>query len=352
MSPPLQKLTLELGRFIAGADACAVAWSRRQRPLLEGAAGACAQVFGSSEKELLGRPAGELFVGGERAARDLAELAPASMTRLLLRVGGPEAGKQFPARLELRRAPAGTVAMVIDLSASRADADAAQRAADLARFASLLAHEVRNPLSAVKIALQTLERHGRLQPNDLRRAEIAIREVGNIELLLSEVLEFARPPTLARVPLDPRGPVRDVAEQLASEWAGRGVQVRCALPERMAPVQADPTRLGTATRLLLRLGALAAEEVGGGEVLLSLRDLPRSTRRAQRLWELSVRDPGRPLSSEAREHAFVPFHPSRARGSGLALAVVERIAREHGGAVKLSSAASGGNLVSMSMADE
>jgi len=48
-------------------------------------------------------------------------------------------------------------------------ADAALRAEDLARFASLLAHEVRNPLSAVKIALQTLERQGTLAQNDLRR---------------------------------------------------------------------------------------------------------------------------------------------------------------------------------------
>ena len=47
----------------------------------------------------------------------------------------------------------------------------------------------------------------------------------------------------------------------------------------------------------------------------------------------------------------MPFHPSRARGSGLALAVVERIAREHGGAVRLS-AVSGGNLVTMTMRED
>jgi signal transduction histidine kinase len=246
----------------------------------------------------------------------------------------------------------GTVALVIDLSAASAESDASERASDLARFASLLAHEVRNPLSAVKIALQTLERHGRLQPNDLRRAEIAIREVGNIELLLSEVLEFARPPTLSRVPIDPRGPVQEVASRLAVPWAERGVQVRCAVPERMVPVHADPTRVETAVRLLVRLGALAAEEAGGGEVLVSLSVIPRVAPRRSRRWILSVRDPGRALSVEARKQAFVPFNPSRARGSGLALAVVERIAREHGGSVRLSSLEGGGNLVEMEMAED
>ena len=87
-----------------------------------------------------------------------------------------------------------------DLTAGQEQADATLRAEDIARFASLVAHEVRNPLSAVKIALQTLERHGTLGQNDLRRTNIALREVLNIELLLNEVLEFARPPSLSMVP--------------------------------------------------------------------------------------------------------------------------------------------------------
>ena len=83
-------------------------------------------------------------------------------------------GKPFQAQLLLSPAPGGVVAVVRDVAVSQEVADAAVRAEDLARFASLVAHEIRNPLSAVKIALQTLERHGTLAANDLRRTSIAL----------------------------------------------------------------------------------------------------------------------------------------------------------------------------------
>ena len=308
MSRSLEKLAQEVARFIEGAhDLCAIAWDRRGEPLVVAAAANCQKIFGLDARALRGTPAGQLFAGGARAVLDLtaqATRSPTSVLQLLRRAGGPLAGQQFSARITTRSVRAGTVGVVRDLSASQGETDAALRAADLSRFASLLAHEVRNPLSAVKIALQTLERNGQLRENDLRRARIAIREVGNIELLLNEVLEYARPPSLSRVPVDPRDPLREAALKLAADWRGRGVTIRLELPQRMPPVQADPARLVTAAQLLLRLGALAAEEQGGGEVVLSLRELPSEPGLAgppQRRWELAVSDSGRTLTKEARE---------------------------------------------------
>lgn len=66
----------------------------------------------------------------------------------------------------------------------------------LPRFASVIAHELRNPLSAVKIALQTLERHADLPVKDGTRLRIALREVATIDRVLSEVLDWARPAKL------------------------------------------------------------------------------------------------------------------------------------------------------------
>ena len=350
----LEKLTLELGRFIEGAeDVAGLSWDKSPRPRVVAAAANCLRVFGVEAEALRGRLAGELFAGGERAARDLTEaceVAPCSVPRLLIRQGGAMAGQQFPARLTLRNDRAGTVALVRDLTVARGETDAVLREADLSRFASLVAHEVRNPLSAVKIALQTLERRAGLQANDRRRAEIAIREVGNIEALLSELTEFARPASLSKVPVDPRGPLREAVEALLPEWRLRGVELRLDSPERMSPVQADPTRLRAAAHLLLRHAAQAAEEAGGGEVLLIVRELPAKDRR--RSWQLEVRDRGRPLSPEARQQAFEPFHPARARGSGLALAVVDRIAREHSGTVAFEEAEGGGNRVVMTLSQD
>ena len=228
--------------------------------------------------------------------------------------------------------------MVRDLTAGQPQADAAIRADDLARFASLVAHEVRNPLSAVKIALQTLERHGTLLPNDLRRTSIALREVLNIELLLNEVLEFARPPSLSRIPGDPRTPIEEAIAGVEIEWASRNVSFARKLPERMAPATLDPVRVRTAVKILCRQAAVASEEVGGGTVEVD------GARGALRLGAPGRRRRPHPLA-ELREKAFVPFTPQRARGSGLGLAVVARIAREHAATARIEERPGGGNAI-------
>jgi two-component system nitrogen regulation sensor histidine kinase NtrY len=89
------------------------------------------------------------------------------------------------------------------------------------------------------------------------------------------------------------------------------------------------------------VAAVAADEVDGGTIEVAMRELPHG-------WELSVADPGRTLSPELREKAFVPFTPQRARGSGLGLAVVARIAREHKGEARIEERPGGGNIISLS----
>jgi signal transduction histidine kinase len=341
-SKRVQQVCEELARTVGAAkDVCILAWDASQKPLILFATAATESVFHQQAGSLVGQPVGSLFAGGERAAKDLAllcENVPAAEQRLMLRGGSP-----FDAQLLLRSASGGVVALVRDLAASHNQADASLRSDDLARFASLVAHEVRNPLTAVKIALQTLERHGTLAQNDLRRTSIALREVLNIELLLNEVLEFARPPSLSLVPGDPRTPIEEAVTGVEQEWAARGVTFVRKLPERMAPVVLDPVRVRTAIKILSRQAAVAAEEAGGGAVEVELRELAPG-------FEVSVSDHGRTLPPELREKAFVPFTPQRARGSGLGLAVVARIAREHRGSARIEERPGGGNVISVTFA--
>lgn len=333
----------ELARTVGGArDSCVIAWDDAPEPRILFATGNTEGVLHSKAGDLFGMPAGALFAGGARAAKDLAAACahvPCDEKRPMLRGGTP-----FQAQLLLRGLAGGTLALVRDLTVGQEQADAALRAEDLARFASLVAHEVRNPLSAVKIALQTLERHGTLAQNDLRRTSIALREVLNIELLLNEVLEFARPPSLALVPGDPLNPVEEALAGVEQEWAGRKVGFVRRMPEqRMAPVILDPVRVRTAVKILCRQAAVAADEVGGGTVEVAVHERPDG-------WELRISDPGRTLPVELRERAFEPFSPQRARGSGLGLAVVARIAREHRGEARIEERPGGGNVLAVTFA--
>ena len=338
----MQQICEELARTVGAAqDVCILAWDTSAQPQIVFATAAAESVFHQQAGSLVGKPIGSLFAGGERAARDLAalcETVPAAEQRPMLRGGTP-----FDAQLLLRGANGGVVALVRDLAATRSQADEKLRADDLARFASLVAHEIRNPLSAVKIALQTLERHGTLAANDLKRTSIALREVLNIELLLNEVLEFARPPSLSLVPGDPRTPIEEAVSGVEQEWAARGIVFRREIPDRLAPALLDPVRVRTAVKILCRQAAVAAEEAGGGAVDIRVRELPGG-------FEIAVADHGRTLPFELREKAFVPFTPQRARGSGLGLAVVARIAREHRGEARIEERPGGGNVISVTFA--
>lgn len=248
MPEKLAEATIALGKQLAKVrDCCAVAWTEGPRPVLVEVAGRCDALFGVPRTGLRDQPAGLIFGGGERAARDVAlacKKGASAEQRLMVRVAGPQAGRQFPALLATRALPGGVLALVRDLTAAPPEVDAALRAEDLARFASLVAHEVRNPLSAVKITLQSLERGERLQGNDARRIAIAIREARNIEQLLTDVQEYARPASLSLVPVDPLEVVGRAVEDLAEEWRTRSVDFALEAPKRMPLVQAPREAAG------------------------------------------------------------------------------------------------------------
>lgn len=203
----------------------------------------------------------------------------------------------------------------------------------LAWFSSLVAHELRNPLSAVKIALQTLERQASLAPKDSTRLRIALREVGTIERVLTDILDWTRPAPLRPEPVDPAALV-DAAVALARpELDEQRVQLRLLpLPTCLA-LWVDPSHAARALAELLRNAALASTAGAAVDV---------AVRAAGPLTAFEVRDYGPGLGDVDRLRAFEPFFTLRARGIGLGLPLVAQVARAHGGAAELVPAPGGG----------
>src|SRR5437868_15175584 len=112
----------ELGRVVAASDdTCALAWDAGDRPVVVAAAGPVETLLGASAADLIGKPAGMLFSGGDRSPRDLAHACRSGAVaeeRLMLR-----AGQAFPAQILVRAGDEGAVALVRDLSVTQHKSD-------------------------------------------------------------------------------------------------------------------------------------------------------------------------------------------------------------------------------------
>jgi len=198
------------------------------------------------------------------------------------------------------------------------------RAPSFSQFATGIAHELRDPLADIRVALAELQVGEGLPPAAAKRIDLATAEVARLENLLSDVVWYAKPLTLELSPLDLVDLVADTVA--AEDAAGEAFEVRSAPCPR---VPADRDRLRQVLTTLIR-NAHKASPAGSA---VAIRCRPSGAG-----WvEVEIRNAGEPIPQEAVEQAFEPFSENAFGGSGLALPIVKRIVRAHGGAIELSS---------------
>ncbi len=199
-----------------------------------------------------------------------------------------------------------------------ARAERAERMALLGRLAAGLAHEIRNPLSAISGSVQML-RAGAVKEDDRQLCEIVIRESARLDELVSDMLQLSRSGQKNVEIFDLSAVVSDVVH--LAQRSGRALSdVSIALTtEGEAWVRADAAQIKQLTWNLIRNAVQASE--AGGQVLVRVE--------TSTTVRLSVEDSGVGLDEEAKAHLFEEFYTTRSHGTGLGLAVVKRIADEH-----------------------
>lgn len=188
----------------------------------------------------------------------------------------------------------------------------AERLATLGTFAATVAHEVRNPLTAVALSVQLLRQERPADPDLTRIAE----EIERLDLIVDEVLSFARGMRCEIVDCDLRAVADDVARLLRRQAEHAGVALAVA---GTATVRADPRRL---RQLLLNLTLNAIQACSGG------RGSAVTIRLAGR--ELAVEDDGPGLAPGIAAQLFAPFASDREHGTGLGLHLAKAISDAHG----------------------
>ena len=205
--------------------------------------------------------------------------------------------------------------------------------AAMGRMASMLAHDLANPLSSVKMAVQIL---GRQAAGDEARelSEIGLEQVHYMEAIIADMLTYARPGELDCKWLDASKMLVGVAGTVHRRMTEYGVALDMQCAPGLPSFPGDPAKLRQLLSNLL-MNALQATAVRAvGERYVSLQADLTETHAGRRL-TIQVCDNGQGIDEQVRDRLFEPFFTTRSKGTGLGLAIVRQIADLHGADVAL-----------------
>ena len=233
-----------------------------------------------------------------------------------------------------------------ELERSVADLDEAhkrlvehERLAAIGRLASAVGHEMRNPLGVITNVLYLLATRYGNDPWAHRQLQTAEREVGAATLIVSDLLDFARPrqPVIADTLVE-----EVVAEVLSVAPAPSKVEVEVAPSSRgRTVVRADRDQL---RQVLLNLVTNAYQAMPqGGSLRVAVDTGDGGTVR------ISVSDDGVGMDDSVRQHLFEPFFTTKVKGIGLGLVVTQRIVESHGGELIVQSEPGAGSTFTVAL---
>jgi len=288
------------------------------------------------ERHLILLLVGVLLIGlgvavllADRMGRPLRELTRA--TQEITRGGSSPAPVPVRSRDEIGQLAEAFNAMASELKRAQDDLVTAEKFAFVGEIAAGVAHEVRTPLGILRTSAQILERSLSTDPS--QNAELVgmiISEVDRIDRVVAGFLEIARPRELLIEPTPLDTILRRALDFVDVQARQKAIAVRRALGTAQPPARCDPVQI---YQVALNLIVNALQVVPpGGEICV--RTLPPQHRRVS----FEVTDSGPGIPPEMQERIFTPFFTMREGGTGLGLALVQRIVQAHQGAVTVESA--------------
>jgi signal transduction histidine kinase len=228
------------------------------------------------------------------------------------------------------------------------------RLAALGSMAAGLAHEVKNPLGAIKGAAQLLEEVGQggaFDPSSKEFVGIILEEVNRLDRVVGSFLDYARPHAGNPIPLDLNAAVRRTVQIVQSQITDGSIDVQLELGDALPRARIDPEKFRQVLINLIQNAIQAMDGQGkitvmtqvarGGRVPPLDGALPPSRRSlpddGEEHVEVSVRDTGPGIAPKVLRNLFVPFFTTKTEGTGLGLAISQSIVQNAGGTIEVQS---------------
>ncbi|MGD8330385.1 MAG: ATP-binding protein [Acidobacteriota bacterium] len=223
----------------------------------------------------------------------------------------------------------------------------ARRLADLGQMAATLAHEIRNPLGAVKGLTQVAREQMPAEHGAQSHLQTVVGEAERLERLVDDLLRFARPRTLEISRFDLAGALQRARETVRVAHPDTPIEVRVANAgdDGALWIRSDADGLRQVLLNVL-LNAVQATPTGG-----TVRVAARALDSAQAI-EVNVEDDGPGLQGRDPEELFSPFATTKTRGSGLGLPVSRQIVEQLGGSIRITDGPQGGACCTINLPRE
>jgi PAS domain S-box-containing protein len=207
-----------------------------------------------------------------------------------------------------------------------------ERLASIGKLSTTLAHEIRNPLSAIKMTIQILSKNLKVQGFDKKRFDIALTEIKRLDHFLQDMLHFARPVKMKKELNSVSDIISECVELLADKLRSRNIHVSCRKPRRITKVPLDFAKMQEVF-LNIMLNSMDAMPQGG-EICINVEHLDAE---AGRPIQVELRDTGTGIAAEHLPSIFEPFFSTKTEGAGLGLSNVKRIIEAHDADIEVIS---------------
>lgn len=208
-----------------------------------------------------------------------------------------------------------------------------QALSTMGRMAGMIAHDLRNPLSSIKMGLKILGRHASSEHREL--VEISENQIHYMENILTDMLAYARPDAVKSEWISIEKLLHGVVTGMLGRIEAADIDVMEQAEPGLPTVPGDPDKLRRLFGNLIAnaLQVLEEQEIGSRRLEISIGLLLSEQGTAVKS---TVCDNGRGLEGIDIDKLFEPFFTTRAQGTGLGLAIVRQIAEQHGGSIELT----------------
>ena len=208
------------------------------------------------------------------------------------------------------------------------------RLAALGRFASSVAHEVRNPLSGIATGIQYMSKQFGDTGPEAENVEFLLREVARLERIIQDLLRITHPQELVVAEASVEDVVERALKSLGNTLAEKSVGLDMSVTGKLRPVQIDADQIQQVFINLIKNAAEATPE--GGEVRISMANVEETDRESGGV-EVTVADSGPGIGAVDMDRILEPFFTTKPGGTGLGLYITHEIVRRHGGELSVAS---------------